>query len=179
MNVIKFGLTFLYNLPRWDITVDVLTLNEQNCFRKRNTNSNENITFRQTRILGRQPHIMKSQSFTDLNVNSNVNNSRSNMENDQGPTKKDQEQIVDKKKKRKFFVPTVPEPFEMTVREERKMKERALANEYLNHSKSDKPQPVTDTKQFRAIDMPSHVKEKRYEKLIKKSYLKITSPGAG
>ena len=72
------------------------------------------------------------------------------------------------KKKTRYFVPTVPEPFQMTVREEGKRRERQLAKQFLNQGKLDEMKPMKNTKQFRAIEMPSHVKEKRYEKLIKR-----------
>ena len=39
------------------------------------------------------------------------------------------------KKKTRYFVPTVPEPFQMTVREEGKRRERQLAKQFLNQGK--------------------------------------------
>ena len=67
----------------------------------------------------------------------------------------------------KKFNPTVPEPFEMTKREEKKRKERELALQFLAENIPNKEDLKTESKQFRAIEMPEHIKEKRYEKIIK------------
>ena len=61
--------------------------------------------------------------------------------------------------------PTKTKPFEMTRREEQKRKENKLASEYLTR---DVDATVDQKiKQFKAIEMPSHVKEKRYEKIVR------------
>ena len=67
------------------------------------------------------------------------------------------------------FEPTIPEPFEMTIREDNKRKDTLLALQVLKekfneeHDKVEKP----SEKHFRAIEVPDHVRENRYEKLVK------------
>ena len=75
---------------------------------------------------------------------------------------------VFRKKEEKQFVPTVPQPFEMTLREDKKREERELANKLLQSSEAGKSKNIKIIEHFKAIEMPSHVKEKRYEKLVKK-----------
>ena len=81
---------------------------------------------------------------------------------------------VFRKKEEKQFVPTVPQPFEMTLREDKKREERELANKLLQSSEAGKSKNIKIIEHFKAIEMPSHVKEKRYEKLVKKQEKKQT-----
>ena len=70
----------------------------------------------------------------------------------------------------KKFIPTVPEPFEMTIREDNKRRERLLAIQSGIIENLKKPEIKTincEEEQFRAIEMPSHVLENRYEKIVK------------
>ena len=71
----------------------------------------------------------------------------------------------------KKFIPTVPEPFDMTIREDNKRRERLLAIQTGVIEKFNKPDESNtinrDPEHFRAIEMPSHVLEKRYEKIVK------------
>ena len=79
-----------------------------------------------------------------------------------------------KKQEVKQFVPTVPQPFEMTLREDKKREEKELANHFLQSSEAEKSKNIKNIEHFKAIEMPSHVKEKRYEKLVKKQEKKQT-----
>ena len=67
--------------------------------------------------------------------------------------------------------PTVPEPFEMTIREEEKLRERILALRLVDDN-SNIMQPGKQSpsrfEHFKAIEMPSHVRENRYEKMIRR-----------
>ena len=67
--------------------------------------------------------------------------------------------------------PTVPEPFEMTIREEEKLRERILALRLVDDN-SNNMQPGKQSpsrfEHFKAIEMPSHVRENRYEKMIRR-----------
>ena len=116
-----------------------------------------------SRVLKRQPHIIRSQSSSNLNV------TRGREKEGEEEEEEDQVRVkVHKKKKMKYFVPTVPEPFEMTVREETKRRERELARQYVGQSKLEDTNNLKNIEHFKAIEMPSHVKEKRYEKLVEK-----------
>ena len=67
----------------------------------------------------------------------------------------------------KKFVPTVPEPFAMTIREDNRRKE--ILNSKI--PEQDMMDVIKDKKEFdhfKAIEMPKHVLEKRYEKIMKK-----------
>ena len=49
------------------------------------------------------------------------------------------------KKKTRYFVPTVPEPFQMTVREEGKRRERQLAKQFLNQGKGSESKVIYES----------------------------------
>ena len=70
----------------------------------------------------------------------------------------------------KKFIPTVPEPFEMTIREDNKRRERLLAIQtgvIEKFNKPDESKTINNEEHFKAIEMPSHVLENRYEKIVK------------
>ena len=69
----------------------------------------------------------------------------------------------------KKFIPTIPEPFEMTIREENKRKEKLLSVQTGLIENLNKPESKSNkhNDQFRAIEMPSHVLENRYEQIVK------------
>ena len=70
----------------------------------------------------------------------------------------------------KKFIPTVPEPFEMTIREDNKRRERLLTIQtgvIEKFNKPDESKTINHEEHFRAIEMPSHVLENRYEKIVK------------
>ena len=82
----------------------------------------------------------------------------------------DNKQILNKSTGKKC--PTVPEPFEMTKREEEKLKQRVLALNLLSthtdgNSNFLKPESPR-YEHFKAIEMPDHVREKRYEKMLRR-----------
>ena len=67
------------------------------------------------------------------------------------------------------FEPTIPEPFEMTIREDNKRKDTLLALQVLKEKFDEEHGKVEKSadKHFRAIEVPDHVRENRYEKLVK------------
>ena len=65
---------------------------------------------------------------------------------------------------RRSFVATVPEPFQMTLREEGRRKEQEIALSVITQGPA-KPSKH-EQEQFRAIALPDHVKEARYQKII-------------
>merc|ERR1719495_1697443 len=66
----------------------------------------------------------------------------------------------------KKFVTTVPEPFAMTIREDNRRKE--ILNSKITEEKMTDVIEDKRFDHFKAIEMPKHVLEKRYEKIIKK-----------
>ena len=146
------------------------------------------------RSLQRQSYIIRSQSSSNLSPNKSTNSCDQNRNNprlinttncditscsfdkENHRLSSEKEENVGIKKQRarprsapppKKFNPTVPEPFEMTKREEKKIKERELALQYVSNPVENKEESKKCSQQFKAIEMPDHVKEKRYENILK------------
>ena len=128
----------------------------------------------QSRVLRRQPKIVKTLSSSNVSCIKTLSDEEDEEDEEEKEEQDEATQRVLKKKEVKPFVPTVPQPFEMTVREDKKREERELANQFLQPSEAEKSKNIKIIEHFKAIEMPSHVKEKRYEKLVKKQEKKQT-----
>ena len=116
--------------------------------------------------------MAKSQSQSSSNLNSN--RFKTDFLKTESHKKENRKTLNKHSPEAKVYVPTIPEPFEMTIREDNKRKERLLAIQtgLLANTNGQDEKSTTANEHFRAIEMPSHVLEKRYEKIIKKQEMK-------
>ena len=120
-------------------------------------------------MLQRQGKVTTSQSWSNLH-NTSRNKTKQDQLDCQNNNNIENEKI--KPTTPKKFVSTVPQPFEMTIREDKKRQEkfqmyeiaRSVDQKDLEDSKLNKH---NKHQHFKAIAMPKHVHEKRYEKLLK------------